>query len=105
MIIYILNAEGTWEYKIGHTKSNSSKGRLKQCQTGNSLKIATVWEYTTDYAKEVEKMMHRYLTHCRQAGEWFSLGDYSIDDIKNKIIHFDKVVKQLNYEEENSNRY
>lgn len=105
MLLYIFNATDTWQYKIGHTKSATSKHRLKQCQTGNAAKIEMVWEYESDNAKEIEKMMHRAFLANRMSGEWFLFENQAIEELKERVKHYEEVLKILKDEKTNSYCY
>jgi len=92
MLLYILNEKDTWSYKIGHTKSKTPKHRIKQLQTGNKNIIDLVWVLEHDKANQIEKMLHRNLSHCRQEGEWFNFEDVNIEEIKIKALKFSEII-------------
>jgi len=93
--IYIIEANGS--YKIGESK-NPDK-RLKQLQTGNHcwLKINKVYK-NIQYAKNVEKLLHKRLNFCHLEGEWFrcdiekiyKIIDDTLKEIKNNRAWYSK---------------
>ena len=78
--VYLLRVEGTDIYKIGFSASNPSK-RVKSLQTGNAYPIVLVDYFESDYARKIEKTLHRSYSHFkyiesdffRLKGEWFAL--------------------------------
>ncbi len=93
MFIYILNAQGTDLYKIGITRKKTTVQRIKNLQTGNSNIIVEVFKHESEYASTIERCLHRHYSHLREKGEWFDFSDISIEDVKNKLLSFESVVK------------
>ena len=95
--IYILNEEGTSNYKIGHTK-NSIKSRIKGLQTGNSNKIIEIYSFESPFATKIEHSLHFQYSIYNKNGEWFELTENQLDTIKNLI---EKMNSNLLFIEEN----
>ena len=70
-IIYLIQAEGTDNYKIGI--SQNPHQRLEQLQTGNGLKLIFVQGFETKYGTKLESRMHLHFADKRIEGEWFVL--------------------------------
>lgn len=85
--VYLLNAWGTDNYKIGVTKRDIDK-RIKQLQTGCPDEIVLVKKFDCEYYRKVEGWLHRQHGSKRIEGEWFILED---DDIKNFETDCDRI--------------
>lgn len=97
--IYLLNEEGTNNYKIGITKNNKIEKRIKGLQTGNSNKIYVVEIYESDLGSTIEKVLHRTYNKWKKEGEWFEFEN--LDEIK-FIETCTLIEKNLIYIKENS---
>lgn len=74
-LVYLINEDGTDNYKIGVTKSKNEKHRKRTLQTGNSKKLETIYSFKTDYPYRIETMLHNHysMVRIRCNGEWFIL--------------------------------
>lgn len=83
--VYIINIQGTDKYKIG--KTTNLKKRLKEFSTGNpeNLKVVFFIE-ATDYAS-LEKHLHKTFKMERIGGEWFSLNDEKLAELKYHLAY------------------
>lgn len=97
--VYLIKAEkyDLIHYKIGITK-NPTK-RLKQLQTGNSLKLELLSVYETNFGNKFEKILHRTYNLLNENGEWFNLSDI---DVKNFIKTCNTIENNLKILKENS---
>lgn len=104
MLVYILGTlETSWNYKIGHTKAKSCHARIRAIQTSSPHKIVVIWQYSTIYYKELEKMTHAHYKHLRCGKtEWFNFENTNIEEVKEKILTFEKIIKLLENNEKNS---
>lgn len=97
MKIYILQEEGTSNYKIGHTK-NSVKSRIKGLQTGNPNKIIEYYSFESEFAIKIEHSLHFSYSIYNKTGEWFKLSESQLKNIKESISKMDS---NLTYLKEN----
>lgn len=81
-MIYIVNAAGTDDYKVGYTK-NRPDARLKELQTGNNerLRVVHIFEGSLEEETILHNTFQRYNTH----GEWFKLDVAALFEI---IVNF-----------------
>jgi hypothetical protein len=96
--IYLINEQGSDNYKIGMTKSNEAK-RKKSLQTGNSSILETIYTFKTEYPFRIETMLHNALANKRGNGEWFELTE---EEVLNFIPLCEKKEKQLKFLMENN---
>lgn len=75
--VYLLNAWGTDNYKIGVTKRKIEK-RIKQLQTGCPDEIILIKQFDCEHYRKVESFLHRQHASKRIEGEWFVLDDLDI---------------------------
>lgn len=95
--IYLINEDGTDNYKIGLTKS--LKNRKNALQTGNSKKLTIVKKYETNYPRRLEAMLHMYHFAKRGNGEWFVLEN---EDVFGFIALCEKYSNTINYLKEHN---
>lgn len=89
MYIYVISA-GADRQKIG--VSNNPGGRLKQLQTGHSMRLSLEFARFTDRAVEVEACAHGIATAFRLHGEWFDVSiEMAVDIVKHAIAGTDWV--------------
>lgn len=86
--IYIINLEGTTYYKVGRTRGRV-EDRLKQLQTGSSGKLSSIFVFETDN-QDLEKTIHRSLSHIKMEGEWFNFDNTPIERVIEKIYTLNK---------------
>lgn len=97
MILYLLNASSTTLYKIGITENIGN--RIKQLSTGSGYELSVTHIYETEYAREIEGMLHRHYEPIRSNLEWFDFVNTPIEEVKEKILKFEEIVKVLNEKE------
>lgn len=98
-LIYLINEDGTDNYKIGVTRSNSETHRKRNLQTGNSNKLETIYTFKTDYPYRIESMLHFHYFSKRGYGEWFQLTD---DDVSKFLSLCDTLADRLKLLMENN---
>jgi ferredoxin len=92
--IYIINENGTSNYKIG--KSGNLISRISNIQTSNSSKIILVKSFLCKNSKLLEELLHKLFSSDRIQGEWFHFDNEQLnnclmeaemlrDDINEKI--------------------
>lgn len=89
--IYLLECSDNDDtvYKIGYTKHQETKKRIKGLQTGNKDEIKEVYMFETKYNQKLESVLHRMFAQNRcKKGEWFSM------DLKN-VVNFIPLCKQI----------
>ena len=101
-MIYIILEENNTEkrYKIGITKRRSSD-RLKEIQTGNSNYLEVIFTYETKWSSKIERIIHSNYKNNRINGEWFSLTEDDLINIKRLMIKLDSDLTLL----ESNNTY
>ena len=70
--VYLLNAIGTDNFKIGKTSTAVSR-RIKELQTGSPLRIRYVYHACVEEMDKTEKELHLTFKNFRRIGEWFYL--------------------------------
>lgn len=88
--IYLLKEDNNDYFKIGISKN--PKSRVKQLQTGSSAKITLYKAYVTEYASQIEKVLHRRYKSSNVLGEWFNLKESHVDSF---IEDCKKIAKNL----------
>lgn len=68
--VYLINEEGTENYKIGVTKKDINK-RIKELQTGNGSRLILSSYFVSDKPYKLESMLHRKYEDRKAEGEWF----------------------------------
>ena len=76
-IVYIMKAGGF--YKIGITAN--VRYRMKQCQTGNPIKIKLIFSENVAKPRTVEAILHSACKDKRMRGEWFTLSKKDVDSV------------------------
>lgn len=95
-------------YKIGYTKSNSSKNRIKNLQTGNNGDLKIIYEFHTNYGTLLEKTLHKYFKPKHKKGEWFQLDLKDILDFPSICNRFENnfdLLKENTYFNKNLNNF
>ena len=90
--VYLIHDKDKDVYKIGVTKSNSSK-RLKQLQTGNSTELNIIYLFKTEYPFRLETMLHKHFNNQNVRGEWFKLDN--IDDYMKVCENTNNIIESL----------
>ena len=67
-----------FQVKIGYTTGGSAESRLAACQTGNPRQLRILAEFSGRPQDEVA--LHKLLSQYRQAGEWFRLPGFLVDE-------------------------
>lgn len=98
MYVYLIKNSGDDTYKIGVAKSPNN--RLKQLQTANPFNLLLIEMYETENAYKIEKTLHRYFSHLKKEGEWFS---FSISEELDFIENCKKIEKNIIILRENGN--
>lgn len=83
MVIYIIEALDSENFKIGFTKNIDR--RVKELQTSSAFKLEVKYTYESEFATKIESKIHKSYSHLRLNGEWFKL-DYDILEIIIKDI-------------------
>jgi hypothetical protein len=86
--LYIINISNTDKYKIGYTKNLSS--RLKAFRTALPFPIQLRFYIVTPHYRELEKETHQILFSNRVRGEWFTLNEEDINELKEKFNSLDE---------------
>lgn len=76
--IYLAQAEGTDNYKIGYT-TQKPNARINQLQTGNGAKLKLIEVFKTKYGTKLESRIHTEFKWKRIEGEWFVLEKEQVD--------------------------
>ena len=104
--VYIINAEGTNNYKIG--KANCTQERVSHLQVGAWRKLIIVYsfKFDNDYVFLVENSIHKSLAPliCKSKNEWFCLTKKQLDclsDILKGYYDFYSSIKPLRQLKEN----
>lgn len=91
--VYIINAKGTNNYKIG--KAMSTEERIKDLQVGawRKLIIAYSFKFDNDYVHMIENSIHKSLAPCvcEAKNEWFCLTKKQLEhlaDILRGYVNF-----------------
>lgn len=79
--VYLIHAIGTDYYKIGRTSKTPEK-RMRGMQTGCPHELEVVDSLKTEYAEEKEERLHARYSDKREQGEWFSLSDEEVTEIR-----------------------
>jgi len=86
LYVYIIGNSKEGLLKIG--ASNSPKSRIASLQTNCHFKLSLLKKWATDYAFEVERVVHYELREHRMHGEWFkcslNIAIDTIQDVMNK---------------------
>lgn len=92
--LYLLNAYGTNNYKIGVT-SRDITNRINELQTGCPDEIILIKEYESINYKKIEKWLHRRYFIKRMEGEWFELTDDDVFNFKNTCKEIETIIESL----------
>jgi hypothetical protein len=92
--VYLLNAYGTDNYKIGITKRDINK-RIKQLQTGCPDEIVLIKKFDCEHYRKVEGWLHRLHAAKRVEGEWFVLEDSDIHLFESDCKKYNDIVQLL----------
>lgn len=92
--VYLLNAWGTDNYKIGVTKRDVNK-RIKQLQTGCPDEIVLVKKFDCEHYRKVEGWLHRKHGAKRVEGEWFVLEESDIHLFESDCSNFNETIALL----------
>lgn len=79
-------------YKIGVSKNPEQRIRNISTQTGQKIETIHISDLM-DNGNNVESRIHHLYSDKRHLGEWFTLTNNDIDNIKNKIIEYSKTSK------------
>lgn len=78
-MVYVLSTPDFEFIKVG--KTNSPKERFTNIQSGCPFKLILWLAIRTPKEKELEKVIHHRLAHCRVRGEWFAPDTTDLDDL------------------------
>ena len=92
--IYLLNALGTDNYKIGVTKREVKK-RISQLQTGCPDEIILLKKFDCLHYRKVEMWLHREHASKRVEGEWFTLNEFDISSFESDCQRFNEIIQVL----------
>lgn len=76
--IYLIQSLENSYYKIGISK-NPHK-RIAELQTGNPSSLKLVEIYQSEFASQIEVVLHRRYSHLQKEGEWFEMS------IENEVL-------------------
>lgn len=70
--VYLIRADinGDVEYKIGCT-SRTPQHRIAEMRTSNPADMSVVATYVTQWARELEGVLHKHYVKHRLSNEWF----------------------------------
>jgi len=91
--IYLILNEETGHIKIGIGKSPEK--RIKQLQTGSSVKLKLLYQREVEHASKVERNLHFLYSMYRLEGEWFDIPNISFKEIDDKITIYENNYKLL----------
>jgi|LauGreDrversion4_2_1035121.scaffolds.fasta_scaffold66033_2 hypothetical protein len=94
-LYFIQMTEAPYHFKIGRAKDPNK--RLKQLQTGSSIKLKLV--HIFEGLGNKEKMLHEELDRWRLEGEWFACNRYSVGAIPTEFyekINPDNLIRNNN---------
>lgn len=89
-IVYLINIDGTNQYKIGMTSRNIET-RFQELKTGNPNLILKETYSSENFAK-IETILHRQFKFKKIEGEWFQLDE---DTANNFIAECDKINSRI----------
>jgi predicted GIY-YIG superfamily endonuclease len=95
--VYLIQSLENSYYKIGVSKDPQK--RIKQLQTGNSSELKLIESYSSDFAHQIEKILHRRYSHLQKEGEWF---DMSINNEVSFVQECRKIEERLIFLKKNS---
>lgn len=82
--VYLIRSHETGYYKIGI--SNDPYKRVAQLQTGSAVKLELIHCFLCEDAEQTEAFLHDKFSDKRLMGEWFSLNDSDVKEIKDLNI-------------------
>ena len=71
--VYLICDPSLDAFKIGVTRKNDIKERIKKLQTGNAEELFISKYYEYEYPFRLEKLLHTKYANQRIHGEWFKL--------------------------------
>lgn len=90
--VYLICDPSNDNFKIGVTKKNDIRERIKKLQTGNSTELFISSYYECEYPFRLEKLLHTKFHNKRKIGEWFSLESTDISNFKTICKELEKII-------------
>jgi|ERR1035437_338299 hypothetical protein len=94
--VYLINKEGTDEYKIG-IGVNPEK-RIKTLQTGNGETLILVNKFCSNFSTKIEVNLHKKYYSTHKHGEWFYLDNKDVNEFTSLCEKYEKSFSYLNQE-------
>lgn len=93
--IYLIVNGDSDLYAIGYTYKKTSEGRIRDLQTGNSVKLTEVEFVHVDNVVKVAKMVKRHFGSKKIEGMWYDLGCNDVCNFRQICIEKEGLVKLL----------
>lgn len=90
--VYLICDPSNDTFKIGVTKKQDIRERIRKLQTGNSTELFISAYYECEYPFRLEKMLHNKFYDKREVGEWFSLDAYDVFSFKTTCKELEKII-------------
>jgi hypothetical protein len=90
--VYVLQAQGKNEYKIGYT--SNLKQRIRTVSNGNASTMKLAFYVETRHFKSLEKHLKDVYKNNRLQREWFSFSEDDKEDIKTRLRLMEYLTKQ-----------
>ena len=84
-IIYLIQQDGTNNYKIGITKKEPNK-RLEELQIGSGNVLVLIHSFKTKFGFKLETILHKHFESKKINSEWFLLEKDEIEEFKKICI-------------------
>lgn len=91
--VYLINKEGTEEYKIG--VGVKPEKRIKTLQTGNSETLVVVNKFKSEFSTKIETNLHKKYFGSHKRGEWFYLTNKEANDFLKLCENYERAFKVL----------
>lgn len=92
-IVYLINNDGTDQYKIGMTSRNIEK-RFQELKTGNP-NLVLKETYSSENFIKIETLLHRQFEFKKIEGEWFQLDESVVNEFVESCIKLDLRIERL----------
>lgn len=93
--IYLIANGDSDLYAIGYTHKKTSEGRIRDLQTGNSMRLTEVEFVHVNNVVKVAKMVGRYFNDKKISGIWYDLNSDDVCNFRQICIEKEGLIKLL----------
>ena len=92
--IYLIQQDGTNNYKIGITQKDPNK-RLEELQIGSGNVLTLIYFFETKFGFKLETILHKHFSSQKINSEWFLFIEEEVEEFKRVCFLQEKNLEAL----------